>query len=232
MRSIWLAGACLVVGFVGLTSARQNLPKVATNADRSVSQKQLEAAKRQGLHEAAKLAGSFVSEDRYPSAGAPISLEEVAAVSDAIIVGAPRYNKCRLAGDGRSVSTVYQVQPDLILKGNPVRGSDGLISVSLKGGKVKFSDGTTAEQFVSGFYRPRDGSSFVWFIRKLSVQADPEDTVYELALGAFGLWDISGQRASYTLPTGEYLSSLSRKIRRAEYSPSAFVGFVRHSASR
>lgn len=125
----------------------------------------VEAIRRGGLREAAKLRGSYVETyDPYYDYNR-FGIEKLAEGSAAIVVGVPIRNRCRLTPNGRLITTDYEVKVKEVFKGSGLDQSSG-ITVKLPGGKVMFPDRTTAEVVTPESSRMVHGRTYVMFLMK------------------------------------------------------------------
>jgi hypothetical protein len=102
----------------------------------------VEAIRRGGLREAARIRGHYVG-IRTTSYFLKYDIESLAAQSGDIIMGSPIDNTTHLSSDGQMITTWHRVKILQTLKGK--LQPDETVTVSLPGGKVVFEDGTSAE---------------------------------------------------------------------------------------
>src|SRR5947209_644494 len=75
-------------------------------------------ARRDGLHEAAKIkGGSIVIVDGAHGIVAYPDLQSISQESDAVLVGRTLENVCKLAGNGGTIVTEYQVKAEEVMQG-------------------------------------------------------------------------------------------------------------------
>jgi hypothetical protein len=118
-----------------------------TNADED--SKLVEAIRRGGYREAAKLKGHYVGTVDPNWDWTNFDLETLTKNSVAIVIGIPEHGKAQLSSTGDMITTDYDVRVQEVIKGT--LSLDTLIKVSLPGGKVDFDDGTSAEIQTPGF---------------------------------------------------------------------------------
>src|SRR5882762_3633434 len=103
----------------------------------------VEALRRGGLREAARIKRNFVRTLDPNSDWLRFDLEKLTKNSEAVIVGVPVKNMCELTADSQLITTNYDVTVQEVLKGDVLQGST--IKVAVVGGKLTFDDGSTAE---------------------------------------------------------------------------------------
>jgi hypothetical protein len=172
----------------------------------------------------------------YPSEGSPVSLAELAAASDLVVVGSTGDNVCRPTGDGRMVITLYEVSVETMLKGAVASG--GKVSMILLGGQVRFPDGSRARVDTPGFWRPTQPSRRLFFLHEaahhLVVGNEgylSDGRAFVPTAGPLGIYDLSAPRGIFVNPAGHYTTPLGVSIRKAKLTPDAFIREVRTSIS-
>lgn len=144
----------------------------------------VDALRREGLKGAAKIKGDYVQYvDPHPD-WLSLDLEKLTRNSDAVILGVPVKNVCKLAANDRLIVTEYDVVVKQVLKGNPQPGDT--IKVALLGGKVKFEDGTTAEVVTPGFKKMAHGKTYALYLSPYSAGSP----VYILTAGPQGMMEL------------------------------------------
>lgn len=158
----------------------------------------VEAIRRGGIREAAKIKKDYVGlYDPHLDWGL-FTIEKLTKNSEAVIVGMPSNNRCKLSKDGQLITTDYDVVVQEVLKGNIQQGST--IKVSLPGGKVKFEDGTTGEIETPNFMKMVNGRTYALYLN----ESRSESSIYELTAGPQGLLELptDGRRIkSHARPT-------------------------------
>jgi len=146
--------------------------------------KLVEAIRRGGYREAAKLRGRYVG-IKDASWDLNFNLETLTKTSTAIVIGLPQRGVGQLSSNGSEITTNYNVIIEKVIKGRLPLNS--IIEVSLPGGKVDFDDGTSAEIQTPGFKRMRIGKKYLLFL-----YANRNDTdVFPLTGGSQGLYEIT-----------------------------------------
>jgi len=129
----------VVLVSVGLIMAQNGTSQPATTQD---SQAEIEAMRRGGLREAARIKGHYVNKVGSASWGM-YDLESLTKNSLAVVLGTPITSVTRLSDDGELVLTEYDVKVKEAFKGQTY--PEQVIKVRLLGGKITFEDGTSAE---------------------------------------------------------------------------------------
>src|SRR5215208_6613997 len=144
----------------------------------------VEAVRRGGLREAAKIKGHYVSTERT-TGWEKYDLEALTQTSSEIIVGTPHLSSSSLTSSGDSIASEYQVRIDQTLKGK--LKENRLISIEVPGGKVTFDDGTSAEIKTPDLGPIVENESYVWFLKPKDRGAE----VFQLIGGGQGLFELS-----------------------------------------
>src|SRR5687767_6795256 len=141
---------------VGITTSQSQAPP------RDDEHKKLvEAIRRGGYREAAKLKGRYVGV-KDPSWDLNFDLETLTKTSAAVVIAVPQRGIGQLSSNGSEITTNYNVRVDRVIKGSFALNS--IIEVSLPGGTVDFEDGTSAEIQTPGFDRMRNGKKYLLFL--------------------------------------------------------------------
>lgn len=183
----------------------------------------IEAMRRGGLREAARIKGRHVVSDRVRGEAIYADLEALASHSDVVVVGTAVQNVCQLTPEGDNITTNYEVRVDQTFKGAVKRG--GAVRVGLPGGMVQFEDGTSAEVRVPGFRKMEDGKTYVLF---LSEQKN-RPGFFEVVGGPQGLFELSADSVtvkSHGRPIDVVASKYKDKDQRA------FLKEVRDAAKK
>jgi hypothetical protein len=121
----------------------------------------VEAMRRGGIHEAAKIKGSYVVTMSPHWEEIFADVESLTSHSDIVIVGMPNSGTSRVSSGGDSILTDYQVTVQQVLKGNHRQASSMIVSVL--GGLVRFEDGTSAEVITPDF-KIETGKTYIFFL--------------------------------------------------------------------
>ena len=144
----------------------------------------VEAIRRGGLREAARLKKHYVSSERTTGL-AKYDLEALTQTSSQIIVGTPRFSSSILTTSGESIVSEYEVTIQQILKGNFQESQ--LVRIKVPGGKVVFDDGTSAEINTPDLGPIKEHQSYVWFL----TPKDSSSQLFQLTGGGQGLFELS-----------------------------------------
>lgn len=193
---ILVVAAVAGVAIANLRVAPDQKPQAQSNDDKHRAL--VEAIRRGGIREATKIQRDYIGiYDPHLDWGL-FNIEKLTKNSEAIIVGVPANNRCKLSTDGQLITTDYDVVVQEVLKGNIQQGST--IKVSLPGGKVKFEDGTTAEIETPNFMKMVNGRTYALYLN----ESRSENDIYELTAGPQGLLELptDGRRIkSHARPT-------------------------------
>ena len=110
-------------------------PQGNTQGNAQDSRAEIEAARRGGLREVARLKGRYVAEVNVGT-WIKYDLEGLTKNSIAIVIGTPTSSTSRLSSDGESIDTEYEVRIDETLKGNLYQTQT--TRVEMPGGRVVF----------------------------------------------------------------------------------------------
>ncbi|MGH9970746.1 MAG: hypothetical protein ACREBG_23550 [Pyrinomonadaceae bacterium] len=138
--------------------------------EKSEPKKLVEAIRRGGYREAAKLKGHYVGTADPNWDWANFNLEELTKRSAAVIVGVPQTSIAQLSPTGDQITTNYTVKVENVIKGN--LATSNIVEVSLLGGRVEFEDGTSAEIQTPDFERMQNGKRYSVPIREPKRQRD------------------------------------------------------------
>ncbi|MCA1564175.1 MAG: hypothetical protein LC803_00685 [Acidobacteria bacterium] len=144
----------------------------------------VDALRREGLRGAAKIKGNYVQTfDPHPD-WLSFDLEKLTQKSEAVVLGVPIKNRCKLTPDGQLIMTEYEVVVQEVLKGNVRQGDT--VNVALVGGKVMFEDGTTAEVVTPGFKKMVNGKTYALYLSLYPIRSP----VYDLTAGPQGMLEL------------------------------------------
>lgn len=232
MLMVGVAGLAGTLAF--LASRPAALRRAPTLQDQQeLRRQQIEEFRRNGLHAAARITGSFRHTISYPSEGGPVSLAELVQASDGIAVGATNANVCRPTRDGRSIITIYEVKIEFALKGSFAPGSS--ISLIVLGGQVGFPDGTTARLDTPGFSRPTAPLRRIFFFHAGPEGVTEGNETYLVkgqgfvpTSGPLGIYDLSGSHGMFVNPSGNFRNPMATAIGKAKLTPPEFLDEVRN----
>ena len=144
----------------------------------------VEAIRKGGLKEAAKIKGHIVSTQRT-TGWAKLDLEGLTQTSAEIIVGTAHLSSCMLTSSGEGIVSEYKVRINQSLRGRLKEHQ--IVKIEVPGGKVIFEDGTSAEIKTPDLGPIKENESYVWFLK--AKEDDPE--VFQLTGGGQGLFELS-----------------------------------------
>jgi hypothetical protein len=177
-----------VVAFlVGIYAMPVTSGKSQDNANADERQKMVDAIRRGGYREAAKIKGHYVGTvDPYWD-WASFDLETLTKSSVAVVIGVPETSKGQLNSNGDMIMTQFDLRVKETMKGAVAENS--VIKVALPGGRVDFEDGTSAELVTPDFERMVQGRKYLLFLYANRNGSD----VYLLTGGPQGLFELKGQ---------------------------------------
>jgi hypothetical protein len=143
----------------------------------------IEAVRRGGLREAAKIKGRYVASINT-SHWLKFDLESLTKNSAAVIIGRPLSSVSRLTPDGEQITTEYQININEVLKGNLTPNEK--VNLSLPGGTLVFEDGTSAEIKTPDEERIENGKTYLLFLSPKKGTADG----FVATGGAQGLFEL------------------------------------------
>jgi len=163
---LWALTGILAVIVFGAARARVSQSQEPQTPRTQEEHAQLvEAVRRGGLREAAKIKGAYVVVMNPHWDAVFADVESLTSHSDMVIIGIPNKRTARVSSEGDSIFTDYEVTVLQVLKGN--RRHDSMI-VSTLGGLVRFEDGTTAE-VVTPDFKIEIGKTYVFFLANENV---------------------------------------------------------------
>ena len=154
---------------------------------KDTSAEDVQAIRRGGLREVARIRGDYVANITTGSWG-KYDLESLTAHSGDIVVGRPIDNKSsHLSSDGQTITTWYRIKIVQTMKGKLQPGET--LTVSLPGGKIIFEDGTSAEIRTPDFEGIQNDQEYVLFLNpKLRA-----DGTFSLTGGGQGLFELNNE---------------------------------------
>lgn len=171
------------VAFILVKSVRSQGTRVPD--DRS----EVEAVRRGGLKEAARIKGNYVTSVRT-SYWLKYDLESLAKNSADIVVGTPIDGEARLSPDGQTITTEHHFKILESLKGNLSSGET--IVVSLPGGKIVFEDGTSAEVITPDLEGMVNSKSYALFLSPRTTASG----AFSLTGAGQGLFELNNEKQS------------------------------------
>lgn len=181
----WLAAVAGIIAVTTLAFAQVKKPVAkAQEGSYEESRALVEALRREGLKGAAKIKGDYVMVvDPHPD-WLSFDLEALTRNSEAVILGVPLKNECKLSANNQLIVTEYDVAVQEVLKGSLQPGVT--IKVAVMGGKVKFEDGTTAEVRTPGLKKMVHGKTYALYLSLYPVRSP----VYDLTAGPQGMIEL------------------------------------------
>lgn len=134
--------------------------------DTNEQKKIVEAIRRGGLREAAKIKGRYIGIHDASWDWANYTVEGLAKNSVAVILGTPERSSAQLNSTGDSIATHFSVRIDELIKGDADFAAYNRIIVAVPGGKIEFENGTSAEVQTPGFETMSIGKQYVLFLYK------------------------------------------------------------------
>lgn len=195
---------CLIFANV-FTGVTQSQPQ--KSREKSESQKVIEAIRRGGYREAARLRGHYVGTADPNWDWANFNLEELTKTSAAVIVGVPQTSIAQLSPTGDQITTNYKVKVENVLKGN--LAANNIVEVSMLGGRVEFEDGTSAEIQTPDFERMQNGRRYILFLYANRNGSE----IFLLTGGPQGLFELAtdGKVKAYARPTDHVAKEIEYK---------------------
>ena len=163
-------------------NVRSQEPKPADTSSEDV-----QAIRRGGLREAARIRGHYVGSIRA-SHFLKYDLESLTAHSGNIIIGSPIDNSIHLSSDGQMITTWYRIKIRRSMKGK--LQPNETVTVSLPGGKLVFEDGTSAEIKTPDLEGMQNGQTYILFLNPVM----RADGAFNLTGGSQGLFEIDSKR--------------------------------------
>lgn len=219
VTSVVLASAVLALGGVSRRSNRQNPQKQDDD-----HKKVVEAIRRGGLREAARIKGHYVGTQDPNWDWSNFTLEALTKNSVGVVVGSPEHATPKLSSSGDSIDTHFVVRITDVIKGEPRFSVGESFFVAVPGGKLDFDDGTSAEVQTPGFESMTLGKVYVLFL----YQNRNGDSVLLLTGGPQGLFelDTNGKIKSHARPTDTVTIDWDNKDR------DSFLNIVRMLAKK
>lgn len=210
---------CLIFAnvFTGLT---QSQPQ--KSSDKSDAKNVVEAMRRGGYREAARLKGHYVGTADPTWDWSNFNLEELTKSSAAVIVGMPQTSVAQLSSTGDQITTNYKVKVENVIKGNLT--ASNVVEVSMVGGRVEFEDGTSAEIQTPDFERMQNGKRYILFLYANRNGSE----IFLLTGGPQGLFELTtdGKVKAHARPTDHIAKEIEYK------SVDSLLGELRMYAER
>jgi hypothetical protein len=163
MRSILFlgVGGMLLVSVVGLTNFTRTVQEPRRSQAEDDHRQVVDAVRRGGLREAAKLKGSYVVTKNASWDAVFDNVEALTSHSTMVIVGIPVESSSRISPEGNNVLTDFRVGVTEVLKGKVPPGNS--VTVTAVGGLVRFNDGTSVEVRTPDL-EIRSGKTYAFFL--------------------------------------------------------------------
>jgi hypothetical protein len=202
LTALFVLALIFTNAFTGVT---QNQPQ--KSPDKSEPKKLIEAIRRGGYREAAKLKGHYVGTEDPNWDWANFNLEELTKRSAAVIVGVPQTSIAQLSPTGDQITTNYTVKVEKVIKGN--LAANKVVEVSLLGGRVEFEDGTSAEIQTPDFERMQNGKRYILFLYANRNGSE----IFLLTGGPQGLFELAsdGKVRPHARPTEHVAKEIENK---------------------
>lgn len=192
-----------MIGFILLGLMTLAVVKIAKSQEpKPQDSSDVEAIRRGGLREAARIRGHWVGSMRT-SHFLKYDLESLAAHSSNIIIGSLIDSSSHLSPDGPLITTWYRIKILQSLKGKLLSGET--ITTSLPGGKVVFEDGTSAEIKTPDFDGIQNDQTYVLFLSPV-MHADGTSSPTG---GSQGVFEIAG-KGRRIKPNGHHLDPVQK----------------------
>jgi hypothetical protein len=182
-----VAAIAAIIAIVTLSFAQVREPQEERSQEKVSYEERralVETLRREGLKGAARIKGNYVRPFNPHPDWLSFDLEKLTQNSEAVILGVPVKNRCKLTPDGQLIMTEYDVTVQEVLKGNVQPGDT--IKVALPGGKVMFKDGTTAEVRTLDFKKMVNGKTYALYLSLYPVRSP----VYDLTAGPQGMLEL------------------------------------------
>lgn len=187
------------------TSVTQSHPQ--KSREKSEPKKLVEAIRRGGYREAAKLKGHYVGTADPNWDWANFNFEELTKRSAAVIVGVAQTSIAQLSPTGDQITTNYTVKVENVIKGN--LAASNIVEVSMLGGRVEFEDGTSAEIQTPDFERMQNGKRYILFLYANRNGSE----IFLLTGGPQGLFELAsdGKVKPHARPTDQVAKEIEYK---------------------
>ena len=173
--------------------------------------KVVEAIRRGGLREAARIKGHYVGITDPNWDWANFTLEALTQNSVGIVVGTPEHATSELSSSGDSINTHFLFRISEVVKGGPRFSAGEAVFVAVPGGKLDFDDGTSAEVQTPNFESMALGKQYLLFL----YQNRNGSNVLLLTGGPQGLFELgaNGKIKSHARPTDAVAKDADNKDR-------------------
>ena len=185
-RNIILVLSIFTVGFGVFAATGHYEQKDNSQEPKSDHKKLVEAIRRGGLREAAKIKRHYVTTAEAAWDWSRFDLESLTRTSSAVVIGSPVDSSVRLSASGETITTEYNFRIKDVLKGSV----EGIVKVGLLGGKIEFEDGTSAEVQTPGFEKMTVGKAYILFLYANKNGSN----VFLITGGDQGLFEITDSR--------------------------------------
>lgn len=162
-NKVGFLSAAFLIGFAVLILNSARGTSSQTQEPLNDDKKMVDAIRRGGLKEAAKLKRHYIATEDPNWDWANFNLEQLTKTSVAVIVGVPQTSVVQLSPAGDKITTNYKVKVEDVIKGGHLAASN-IVEVSTLGGRMEFEDGTSAEIQTPGFTRMQNGKRYILFL--------------------------------------------------------------------
>jgi hypothetical protein len=221
-RIVWALTGILAIIVLG--SARARVPQSQQPQPPRTQEEHaqlVEAVRRGGLREAAKIKGAYVVviDPNWDAVFADI--ESLTSHSDMVIIGTVNKGTSRVSSEGDAIFTDYDVTLLQVLKGNRRQES---MTISALGGLVRFEDGTTAEVLTPDF-KIEIGKTYIFFLSNENVTTGS----FLITGGPQGVFEIPAD-GSGIIPKGRKIDQVVQKYKGKRLD--SFLQEIRSAAEK
>jgi hypothetical protein len=206
-NKVFLISAVFLIGIAGLILNSARLTSGQTQEPLNDDKKIVDAIRRGGLKEAAKLKRHYIGTEDPNWDWANFNLEQLTKTSAAVIVGVPQTSVVQLSPTGDKITTNYKVKVEKVIKGHLV--ASNIVEVSMLGGRVEFEEGTSAEIQTPGFKRMQNGKRYILFLYANRNGSE----IFLLTGGPQGLFELArdGKIKPHARPTDHVAKEIEHK---------------------
>ena len=208
-----------------LAAASIAIARGYTISPQEIVRRKTEALARGGLHEAAKITGTFIGHTRLKPTNTPASIEELVGGAQAVVVGVATSNAGHITPNGRNIYSEFRFTVSDVLKGYVGATT---VEVLIPGGRVEFDDGRWAQVNVPGFTRPLANRRYLLLLKRapgnvIKDQNRLQRTAFVPIAGGLGVFEL-GQQVK---PSGGLDVELGRTLARGRHSEESFLRLIR-----
>lgn len=187
-KNLYIFPVLICLSLLAIALVRRVRSQGTQSSTDSQERAMIEAVRRGGLREAARIKGRYVASINT-SYWLKFDLESLTKNSAVVVIGTPLSSVCRLTPDGEQITTEYQINIKEVIKGNVL--PDEKVNLSLPGGTVVFEDGTSAEIRTPDFERLENGKTYILFLSRKKGAADS----FVATGGAQGLFELPADKS-------------------------------------